>query len=322
MRNLEKLGFTRPDPRRRHMLAEVSVGAGTDLRRLASKTGLSWEQFSALNPAFRRPVSSPSLKTVAYVPVEKEKIALAWLASRESRIYANWRNYKVRKGDTLAQVAKAHGTTVALLRQANNLQGNALKQGNILLVPANAKAAQQAAAAGKGEAAGAKKDTRAQQAGASVQTDARTGATYVVVRSGDTLYSLARDHGSSVDELRALNKLKPDSSLQIGQKILLAQGKQASGQRQATAPAAGKAAAGKPAAGKPAAGKAVGGKPAAGATGAKKKDAESRFAVVQTGDTLYSLAKANNTTVDALKKLNGLDAQGARLRPGQLIRLP
>ena len=43
----------------------------------------------------------------------------------------------------------------------------------------------------------------------------------ISVRRGDTLYSLARSHGFTVDQLKAQNGLKAPFTLQIGQKLIL-----------------------------------------------------------------------------------------------------
>lgn len=48
--------------------------------------------------------------------------------------------------------------------------------------------------------------------------------------------------------------------------------------------------------------------------------ATTRVYRVQPGDSLYSLARKNGTTVEALQQLNGL--QGSVLRAGQAIQLP
>ena len=77
MRNLEILGFTRPDPAKAHAVAPVTVNGGTDLRGLARTAGMSWDSFTALNPAYRRAASPPKRQSTAYVPSEQETRAVA-----------------------------------------------------------------------------------------------------------------------------------------------------------------------------------------------------------------------------------------------------
>jgi LysM repeat protein len=41
------------------------------------------------------------------------------------------------------------------------------------------------------------------------------------VRSGDTLHSIAKKNGTSVDELARLNNIKDKKTIHVGQKLLL-----------------------------------------------------------------------------------------------------
>ncbi|MDR2847498.1 MAG: LysM peptidoglycan-binding domain-containing protein, partial [Bacteroidales bacterium] len=54
-------------------------------------------------------------------------------------------------------------------------------------------------------------------------TPAKTGAASSVhiVQKGDTLYSLARRHGITVEALRKLNKLTEKSVIKIGQQLIV-----------------------------------------------------------------------------------------------------
>jgi membrane-bound lytic murein transglycosylase D len=209
------------------------------------------------------------------VPVACEKEALVWLAGREARVYADWKAYTVRKGESLGQLSRRHGVSLAALRRANNKNDNTIKPGELLLVPGKSSRAAQSAAAAP-----------------------RTGQSgYITVRSGDTLYALARANGRTVEDLRAANALGPRATLRIGQKLRLSRA-------EATFPQG-----------------AADSVPAVPGPSPQEAASEAKFTMVQAGDTLFSLARANNTTVDALRKLNGL-TDPSRLRRGQKILLP
>ena len=47
----------------------------------------------------------------------------------------------------------------------------------------------------------------------------KTHSTYHVVTKGDTLYSVGRRYGISVDQLRTMNKLDKNSAIYVGQKL-------------------------------------------------------------------------------------------------------
>ena len=53
--------------------------------------------------------------------------------------------------------------------------------------------------------------------------DAARKARYHVVKSGETLYSISRSNGLTVDEIRKMNKLSPGDAIHPGQKLIVGQ---------------------------------------------------------------------------------------------------
>ena len=129
-----------------------------------------------------------------------------------------------------------------------------------------------------------------------VEAKAPTSAPQVhVVKQGDTLSTIAQRHGLTVKQLKHLNGLN-SSRLKLGQKLAL--------DRAAAPPA-------------PQASKSSGKKPRA--TAQKASGATADY-VVRRGDSLYTIARRHNLTVDQLKRANGLAS--TRLKPGQHLALP
>jgi len=101
---------------------------------------------------------------------------------------------------------------------------------------------------------------------------------YYIVKSGDTLYSIARKYNLTVNELKELNNLSSDF-LTIGQRLLIVGGKEDN-----------------------------------------VVDDNVNTYIVKSGDTLYSIAREYNATVDELKRYNNLS--GNLLSIGQVLKIP
>lgn len=99
----------------------------------------------------------------------------------------NVTTYTVKSGDTLYSIAKKYDTTVNAITTLNNLTSSTLSIGQTLKIP--------------------------------VSTQNPTEKTYTV-KSGDTLYSIARKYNTTVSELINRNNLKT-SNLSIGQKLII-----------------------------------------------------------------------------------------------------
>ena len=93
--------------------------------------------------------------------------------------------YIVKKGDTLYSIAAANNTTVDELKKANNLTSNILSTGQLLKIPS-----------------------------------ALLPESTYIVKKGDSLYSIANKYNTTVDELKRINNLT-SNILRIGQVLKL-----------------------------------------------------------------------------------------------------
>ncbi|WP_428910483.1 LysM peptidoglycan-binding domain-containing protein [Niallia sp. Krafla_26] len=104
--------------------------------------------------------------------------------------------YTVRSGDTLYSIANKHNTSVSNLKSANNLSTNLIHVGQVLTIPNGTQ---------------------------STSTSPSTSSYTYTVKSGDTLWRIANNHGLSVTQLKSYNQLTNDT-IHVGQVLHLTSG--------------------------------------------------------------------------------------------------
>ena len=155
--------------------------------------------------------------------------------------------YVVQKGDTLYSIANKLGTTVSELKKENNLTSNTLQIGEILRIPT--------------------KEIYEEE------------ENIYIVKKGDSLYSIANKYNTTVDELKRINNLT-SNILSIGQVLKL---------------------------------------PSDKANNVEREENTISY-TVQKGDSLYSIARKYDTTIDRIKDLNNLTTN--LLSIGQVLLIP
>ncbi len=111
-------------------------------------------------------------------------------------------SYRVKRGDTIARVAKKFAVSQEALLAANHLQGTRIRYKQVLIIPATKAKQLRGTARGK-------------------KTSPRVASSSYTVRKGDTLSKIARKTGVSVATINEINHLRR-SALKPGQKIILA----------------------------------------------------------------------------------------------------
>ena len=94
-------------------------------------------------------------------------------------------NYTVKSGDSLYSIANNYNTTVDAIKNSNNLTSNLLQIGQVLKIPLES-----------------------------------SGETTYTVKSGDSLYSIAKKYNTTIDKLKELNNLT-SNLLNIGQILIV-----------------------------------------------------------------------------------------------------
>jgi murein DD-endopeptidase MepM/ murein hydrolase activator NlpD len=199
----------------------------------------------------------------------------------------------VREGQSLWDIAAAWGISVQTIAAANGLANAELvRPGQRLLIPvasdpdAPAKLAEQAAEA----VIAAKAARTATPARSGRTTPSPTGSPTVVLNEGQTLWSLARAHGVSVASILEANDLGDATRIRAGTRLVIP-------------------------------GHAVAPQPSR-VTAARTQSGQKPLTVtLGEGQTLWSLARAHGTTVEAIVAANGL-GDANRVRAGRRLIIP
>ena len=269
--------------------ARVETGGQIDLRVAAELAGITIEELYALNPAFHRWASDPEGPHYLLVPVESAEIFKQNLLQLTPDQRMRVERYEVRKGDTVASIAKRFGTSPQTLRELNGLEPtDGITIGSEMRVPSAITTLPQ-----KVLAAAALVDNPRSRARRS------SGGVVHVVRKGDSLWQIARRNNMDVKTLERLNDLSPGAKLRAGQRLRLAESN-ASGSGAANAKAA--------------SAKAAAAKSSPDAAAAARQVTYT----VREGDTLYSISRVLQVSMDSLRNWNSL-ANSAVLRPGQKL---
>jgi membrane-bound lytic murein transglycosylase D len=204
----------------------VKLPAALDLRRVAEWTGASMDDIQQLNPEYRR--WTTPIRAGEYplrVPVgtaDRVREGLAAAAPGELNAL-QW--YSVKKGESITTIAKKHGVSRTDLAEANYLRVTSrVATGQRLLIPRMPSAAVLARAS----SAAAETEVAAAEPVPAV-TDEPTRLVYRV-RAGDTLSLIARRHGTTVEQLKAWNKMR-DTRLNIGDRLVIQTSKPSNAQQ-------------------------------------------------------------------------------------------
>ena len=120
-----------------------------------------------------------------------------------------WQRHEVRPGETLGGIAQHYHTTTALLRKVNKLHGNLIRAGHHLLIPVASRQLDKYAYS---------EIERQLHAQARLRNGRRV---HYTVRSGDSLWIIARRYHVGVRELARWNGMATRDALHIGQKLVL-----------------------------------------------------------------------------------------------------
>jgi membrane-bound lytic murein transglycosylase D len=121
-------------------------------------------------------------------------------------------HYRVQRGDTLEGIADRFDVTVTELKRWNHIAGDHVARGTRLKVYAGSESAEISATASSRTAP----SSRAAERTVSAHGGENVDAVQHKVKAGETLYSIAREYGTTVSALKESNPFLADRSLEAG----------------------------------------------------------------------------------------------------------
>jgi membrane-bound lytic murein transglycosylase D len=206
---------------------EVTMPAYVRLSTLERVVGVDREQLRVLNPGWRPSIfNGTRLVPKGYrlrLPVDTaERWTGEMLAAKlpANELYAGQvvpRSHQVRRGESLAVIAKRHGLTAERLAEINGLSVNAnLRAGRHLTLPEQLPRLLNASASAPAAAASASASPQNATAASAPAED------FYVVRRGDSLQVIAARVRVPEGQLLRMNSLKDPDRLYEGQRLRIA----------------------------------------------------------------------------------------------------
>lgn len=277
-KNPEKYGFTDIEFEPEVVWDEVTIDRCLELKTVARELGCSVDELQELNPELLRKYTPPDMdKYVLKVPKGSADRFWAAYDDMPSPEETSWVRHRIRRGESVSTIAARYGVSQYAILQANNLsRRSTIYAGKELIVPVPLD--------------------RSQTSRTYRKYEAEDGI--YVVRSGDTMWDIARAFGTSVDDLRRSNYIERGSRIYVGQKMKIpaSASKLKEKSRDTSSP------------------------PAYASDNSSAQSIGKSKHKVRSGDTLWDIARLYGTTTANIRRLNGL-GRSSRIYPGQLLAI-
>ncbi|MEM1114040.1 MAG: LysM peptidoglycan-binding domain-containing protein [Pseudomonadota bacterium] len=179
----------------------AATGGQLELLRASELADMELRDLRKLNAGQLRWATAPNQAPELLLPVGRGARFEDRIATLSPDDRVRWQRYRIERGDSLIRIARKFDTQVGLLREVNNIRGNMIRAGDIMMIPHGAAWERSLALARSSE-----------------QNSVRRGYR---VRQGDSLYVIADRFNVTIDQIINWNRLDPSKYLQPGQKLTL-----------------------------------------------------------------------------------------------------
>ncbi len=204
-----QFGLTLPTITDTPQFTVKEIGSQLDLALAAELAGTDVDTIYAYNPGYNRWATDPKGPHRLVLPVDVAEAFETALADVPVNERIRWKRHKVGNGETIGGIALKYSTTVASIREANQLRGNTIRAGHHLLIPVATKPL--AAYSKSADARLAKKQNR-ERKGSRVEH---------IVASGESFWTISQRYKVGTRQLAAWNGMAPGDTLPVGRKLVV-----------------------------------------------------------------------------------------------------
>ena len=209
LKNKDSYAYAWPEVENVAVIEVVDIDSQVDLAFAAELAGMSLKELHGLNPGFNRWATSPEGPHRLVLPLNKAATFSQALAKIDQKERLNWVRHSVKAGDSLGEIAQQYHTTINVLKKVNELDSTMIRIGQALMVPV---ALQELDSYTLSQ----------EQRLASLQNNSSTKQKIRhTVKSGDTLWDIARKYNISTKQLAKWNGMAPGDTLRLGKTLII-----------------------------------------------------------------------------------------------------
>ena len=205
----DRYGVVLPPLANEPRFAVVDTGGQIDMALAAKLAGIDTDQLYSLNAGVNRWATDPDGPHRLLLPTEQAAQFATALAGLGDRDRVQWSRHRVAQGETIGTIAQHYDTTPAVIREVNELRGNALHVGDYVTIPHATQSL-----ASYTQSAGLRAERQKILAHSGVRKEH-------VVSGGETLWSIAATYKVDVRALASWNSMAPGDVLRLGRSLVV-----------------------------------------------------------------------------------------------------
>jgi len=200
------------------------------LHQVANISSTPSKTFKKLNPCYYQPATPPNGVHHILLPVNKADKFARLLHSDSHLFKVHWKKHKIKSGDSLSVIAYRYKTSSRAIKKLNGMKNAKIRAGKTLLIPIpvyKSSVTSSRVILAKNSSTVKSVQTNKSHKSQSKhlaynQAHSLTQRKHIhTVKSGDSLWKLAKHYNTSIKQLASWNNLSPKSRLKQGQKLAI-----------------------------------------------------------------------------------------------------